>query len=129
MKNILKLKLCKPGGCFFSNELKMASARYLKALIVFWVNGWKICWGFNYCTKFQIIFFGLSHLTIHFFLKNQLFAWLIIDPLPNLHITDICKLGNSIKHAKGWFFRKKCKFAWIVKGLNWSKLSEISGSN
>ena len=36
MKKILKLKFCKPGGGGgFSNKLKMACARNLKALIVF----------------------------------------------------------------------------------------------
>jgi hypothetical protein len=40
-------------GCFFSNKLKMARAWNLKRLIVFWVNRCKICWVFNYCTKFQ----------------------------------------------------------------------------
>ena len=52
MKEILELKFCTPGGCFFSNKLKMACARNLKALIVFLVNGWKICCVFNYCPKF-----------------------------------------------------------------------------
>jgi hypothetical protein len=102
----------------------MACARNLKALIIFWVNRWKLCWVFNYRTKFQTICISLSPLTIHanlhFILKNQLFACLIM-PLPNLHMSAICKLGkgiNLIKHAKGWFFREK----WIVKGL---KLKQI----
>jgi hypothetical protein len=43
-------------------------------------------------------------------------------PLPNLHIAAICKLAKGIiKNAKG-FFRTKCKFVWIVKGL---KLKQI----
>jgi hypothetical protein len=46
---------------------------------------------------------------------------------PNLHMSAICKLGKSIKHAKGWFFRER----WIVKGLKLKvcKLSEILYSN
>jgi hypothetical protein len=31
----LELKFCEPGGCVFSNKLKMACARNLKALIIF----------------------------------------------------------------------------------------------
>jgi hypothetical protein len=107
--------------CVFSKKLKMACARNLKALIVLRLERWKLCWVFNYSTKFQTICFSLSPLTIHFFLKNQPFACLIV-PWPNLHIADISKLGKRIKHAKGWLFRKKCKFAWIVKGL---KLKQI----
>jgi RNA recognition motif-containing protein len=39
-------------------------------------------------------------------------------PFPNLRNADICKLGKGIiKHANRRFFRKKCTFAWIVKGL------------
>jgi hypothetical protein len=52
----------KPGGgeCF-SNKLKMACARDLKALIVFWVNGRTMCWVFNCRTKFQTTcFFNYS---------------------------------------------------------------------
>jgi hypothetical protein len=98
-KKFLELKICEPGGCVFSNKLKIACARNLKALIIFWVNRWKMCWAFNYCTKFQTICFSLSPLTIHanlhFFLKNQLFACLIM-PLPNLHMSAICKLGKGI---------------------------------
>ena len=51
------------GVCVFSNKLKMACARTLKALIIFGVNRWKTCWVFNYCTKFQTICFSLSPLT------------------------------------------------------------------
>jgi hypothetical protein len=40
-------------------------------------------------------------------------------PLPILHIAAICK--GLIKYTKG-FFRKKCKFAWMVKGF---KLKQI----
>jgi hypothetical protein len=37
-----KLKFCKPGGVSFPTKLKwLAHARDLKALIIFWVNGWK----------------------------------------------------------------------------------------
>jgi hypothetical protein len=32
-KKFLELKFCKPGWCVFSNKLKMACARNLKALI------------------------------------------------------------------------------------------------
>jgi hypothetical protein len=39
-------------------------------------------WVFKYCTKFQTICFGLSPLTIHFFLKNQPFACLITTSFP-----------------------------------------------
>ena len=35
LKKFLELKFCKPGGCVFSNKLKMACARNLKALIIF----------------------------------------------------------------------------------------------
>ena len=34
-KKFLELKFCEPGGCVFSNKLKMACARNLKALIIF----------------------------------------------------------------------------------------------
>jgi hypothetical protein len=34
-KQILDLKFCEPGGCVFSNKLKMAWARNLEALIIF----------------------------------------------------------------------------------------------
>ena len=54
-----------------------------------------MCWLFNYCTKFQTIWFSLSPLTIHFVLKNQPFACLI-NAFTNLHIADICKLGKGI---------------------------------
>jgi hypothetical protein len=64
-KKILELKFCEPGGGVFSNKLKMACARNLKALIIFQVNRWKFCWVFNYCTKFQTICFSLRPLTIH----------------------------------------------------------------
>jgi hypothetical protein len=86
MKKILEL--CKQGGCFFSNKLKMACARNLKAFIIVFL----IYCVFNYCTKFQTICFSL---TIHFFIKNQSFACLIM-PLPNLHMADMCKLGKGI---------------------------------
>jgi hypothetical protein len=89
------------------NEKKILELNFVnQGGFVFWVNGWKICWVFNYCTKFQTICFRLSPLTIHFSLKNQPFACLI-TPLPNLHIADIYKLGKGIiKHAKGGFCRK-----------------------
>jgi hypothetical protein len=56
----------------------MAGARNLKALIVYFelMDG-KAVGVFNYCTKFQTIWFSLSPLTIHFFIKNQPFACLI----------------------------------------------------
>jgi hypothetical protein len=76
-KKILKLKFGGPGGCVFSNKLKMARAQNLKDVIIFWVYRWKLCRVFNYCTKFQTIWFSLSPLTIYFILKNQLFACLI----------------------------------------------------
>jgi hypothetical protein len=69
-KKFLELKFCKPGVCVFSNKLKMACAQNLKALIIFRVDRWNICWVFNYCTKFQTICFSLRPLTIHFSLKN-----------------------------------------------------------
>ena len=34
-KKFLELKFCEPGVCVFSNKLKMACARNLKALIIF----------------------------------------------------------------------------------------------
>ena len=34
-KKILELKFCEPGGCVFSNKLKIACARNLKALIIY----------------------------------------------------------------------------------------------
>jgi hypothetical protein len=74
--------------------------------------------GFNYCTKFQTICFGLSLNYIHFFLKNQPFACLIM-PLPTLHIADICKLGKGINyHANSCFFRKNVSLREQLKGLN-----------
>ena len=44
-KKFLELKFCEPGGGggVFSNKLKMACARNLKALIIFWVDRWNIC--------------------------------------------------------------------------------------
>jgi hypothetical protein len=52
----------------------MACAQNLKVVIIFWVNRWKLCWVFNYCTKFQTIWFSLSPLKClwngwNFFLK------------------------------------------------------------
>jgi hypothetical protein len=35
LKKFLELKFCEPGGCVFSNRLKMARARNLKALIIY----------------------------------------------------------------------------------------------
>jgi hypothetical protein len=122
MEKISRTQILWTRGGDFSNKLKMACARNLKALIIFGVNRWKICWVFNYCTKFQTICFSLSPFTysrkLTSFPKNQLFACLIMS-LPNLHMSAICKLGKGIiKHAKGWFFRKK----WVAKGL---KLKQI----
>jgi hypothetical protein len=34
-KKFLELKFCEPGVCVFSNKLKMACVRNLKALIIF----------------------------------------------------------------------------------------------
>ena len=34
-EKFLELKFCEPGGCVFSNKLKMACARNLKVLIIF----------------------------------------------------------------------------------------------
>ena len=64
-KKFREHKFRKPGGCVFSDKIKKACARDLKALIVFWVNGWKICWMFNCCTKFQTTCFSSSPSTIH----------------------------------------------------------------
>jgi hypothetical protein len=64
-EKFLELKFCEPGRCVFSNKLKMARTQNLKAAIIFWVNRWKICRIFNYCTKFQTIWFSLGPLTIH----------------------------------------------------------------
>jgi hypothetical protein len=40
-------------------------------------------------------------------------------PLPNLHITDICKLGKGIDlHANGDFLRKTVSLREWLKGVN-----------
>ena len=97
---ICELKFCEPGGCFSSKKLKMSWARNLKALLIFWVNRWKICCVFNYCTEIQAIWFSLSPLTIHanlhFFLKIS-----YLHASNNLHMSAICKLGKSINKCIG----------------------------
>jgi hypothetical protein len=61
-------------------------------------NGLRTKFSFNYCTKFQTICFSLSPLTIH---ANSIFSQksaicMLIMPLPNLHMSAICKLGKGI---------------------------------
>jgi hypothetical protein len=70
----------------------MTCARNLKALIVFWVNGWKSCWVFNYCTKFQTICFSLSPLTIYFFRIEFKVLTLTFQAIHGLAPKYLCEL-------------------------------------
>jgi hypothetical protein len=113
-KKFLELKFCEPGKCVLSNRLKMACARNIKALIIFWVNRWKICWVFNYCTKFQTICFSLSPLTIrailHFPLK--------ISYLQCLCLICICQqyeIFNISEYRYIFPYYRYHVYVWIFK--------------
>ena len=107
--------MCKPGGCFFSNQLKMACARNLEALIVFWVNGWKICWVFSYCTKFQTICFSLNY--VHTVTFSSVFNCVFtLKRMQTLSIYDrSCSLFNTLEI----FSFGPCEQG--VKTIKWTK--------
>jgi hypothetical protein len=92
------------GEGVFSNKLKMARAQNLKAAIIFWVNRWQICRVFNYCTKFQTIWFKPFNYSrkVTFFLKiSYLHAQLKGNSSPNpsmVYMKDLPLIRTFLKY-------------------------------
>jgi hypothetical protein len=74
----------------------MACARNLKALIIFeLIDGKFVGFLITVQNVRQFALVNVLYINYSFFPKKSAFRMLIM-PLPNLHIADICKLGKGI---------------------------------
>ena len=72
MKNISRTQiLWTKGVCLFQQIKNGLRTKFKNFNHIIWINRWKICWVFNYCTKFQTICFTLSPLIGLFLLRDQ----------------------------------------------------------